>query len=284
MATTAPERAADYHADRGGLPTLSSTIARLLIRRTPAHAKAAHPRLTPDAPRKDDTDAMALGTSVHQLLLRDDRVDVLAFKDYRTNAAQAARDESYAAGRVPMLTHKWEQAQEIAGSVRDQIPTMNLDPVPFTEGTAEHVIRWTEEDGTECRAMLDWLRDDRTMIDDLKTSNDASPRLFAKKVHSLRYDIQAAFYTLGVERAYGVVPRFRWVAVETEYPYLVTVHELDEAAYENAVLRVEQAIDTWAQCLREDRWPAYPADVQQVGVVPWERDAWSEVDVGGVPF
>lgn len=285
MASTAPERAEVYHADRGETPTLSSTIARLLISRTPAHAKAAHPRLSPGAPRKD-TDAMDMGTAVHQLLLRDDRVDVLEFDSFRTNDAKAARDQSRDNGRIPMLRHKWDEAQDIANAVREQIQALGLDPVPFTEGTAEHVIRW-EERGVQCRAMLDWLRDDLQTIDDLKTTSDASPRGFQRKVWTLRYDIQAAFYLRAVAvYLFGrdvIRPRFRWVAVETEYPYLVTIHEMSKAASENADARVDQAIDLWARCLAEDDWPGY-REYGEIGPVPWERDSWADVDVDEVPF
>lgn len=272
---TAPERAAEYHASGG----FSSTLARALILRTPAHAKAiadGHGR---------DSDAMDMGTAVHQLLLRDDRVDVLDFDSFRTNDAKAARDESRAAGRIPMLTHKWEEAVQIAGRVREQIAALNLDPVPFTEGTAEHVIRW-EEHGVECRAMLDWFRDDLSLIDDLKTTSDASPRGFRRKVWSLRYDIQAAFYRRAVLAYYDTQPRFRWVAVETEYPYLVTVHEPDRQALANADERVVHAVETWQHCLETDTWPGYDDLVNEVGPVPWERDAWADLDVdyGEVPF
>jgi exodeoxyribonuclease VIII len=230
-AATAPERAAEYHASAG----FSSTLAREIIRRTPAHAKA----------RVDEgfktSKAMDLGTAVHQLLLRDDRVDVIPFDEWRTNEAKALVAASREAGRIPMKPKEWDQAQQIADAVRNRIADLNLDPVPFTEGTAEHVIRWTER-GVDCRAMLDWLRDDVEYVDDLKTTNDASPRGFRSKVWKLRYDIQAAFYLRAVaawlgDMSHPIKPRFRWVAVETEYPYLVTVHELDKHALENADAR-----------------------------------------------
>jgi len=159
--------------------------------------------------------------------------------------------------------------------------------VPFTEGTAEHVIRW-QENGLECRAMLDWLRDDLETIDDLKTTSDASFRGFQRKVWSLRYDIQAAFYLRAVgawlgEMSHPIKPRFRWVAVETEYPYLVTVHELSKTALENADARVDEALRIWADCLAADSWPGYRG-YGDIGPVPWEHDKWSDVDLEDIPF
>ena len=275
MAATAPERAAEYHASAG----FSSTIARTLISRTPAHAKAVadgHGR---------DSKAMDMGTTVHQLLLRDDRVDVIPFDEWRTNEAKALVKASRDAGRVPVKPKEWDKANTIADRVREQLVALNIDPVPFTEGTAEHVIRW-DEDGLECRAMIDWLRDDLTVIDDLKTTSDASPRGFRKKVWNLRYDIQAAFYVRAVAAGFeGETPRFRWVAVETEYPYLVTVHEPSKLALENAQERVIQAIEAWRECVDTNEWPGFADDVNEVGPVPWEHDAWSAVEMDeSVPF
>lgn len=274
-APTAPERAADYHASTG----FSSTIARTLITRTPAHAKAQADGHQPA------TDAMDMGTAVHQLLLRDDRVEVADYPDYRTKDAREWRDGCRESGRVPLLRHKWEEANHIAQAVRQQLADLELDPTPFTEGTAEHVLRW-QDHRVECRAMLDWLRDDHTLIDDLKTTNDASPRGFQRKVWSLRYDIQAAFYTRAVQAVHGTAPAFRWVAVETEYPYLVTVHQLEPAAVANAERRVEEAILRWRTCTETNTWPGFTRDVNPVGPVPWEKDAWADLDVdyGEVPF
>src|SRR5688572_4511810 len=188
--TTAPERAHDYHANHE--LRLSSSIARPLIMRTPAHAKAIL-----DGHAKFESDAMTTGTAVHQLLLRDDRVDVLEYDSYRTKDAQAERDQSRAQGRVPILRPKFDEAREIAQHVNGQILASNVKPTPFTNGSAEVVLRWTEN-GADCRALLDWLRDDLLYIDDLKTTTDASPAKFRRHVFNMGYDIQAAFYTRAV--------------------------------------------------------------------------------------
>jgi hypothetical protein len=287
VTSSATERAADYHADLGERPTLSSSIANLLVARTPAHARAAHPKLAAQPVRRE-SEAMDMGTAVHQLLLRDDRVDVLEFPDYRTKAAKEARDASRVAGRVPLLAAKWEEAQAIAEQVREQILTLRTEPTPFTEGQAEHVIRY-HDNGADCRAMLDWLRDDREFIDDLKTTGlSADPPRWSRHLFNLGYDIRAAFYTRAVEIEYGVTPRFRWVVVETSPPYPVTAVELSGRAMESARIRVDRAIELWNQCLESDVWPAYSRDVYVADLPPWMDDrsyGWSEVDVDEtVPF
>lgn len=282
---TAPERAADYHANHEH--RLSSTIARHLILKTPAHAKAIL-----DGQVRFDSDAMTMGTAVHQLLLRDDRIAVLPYDNYRTKEAQAERDLYLAQGRVPMLKAKWREAREIAQHVNGQILAMGVEPTPFTKGTAEHVIRWTEN-GADCRALLDWLRDDLTFIDDLKTTVDASPAKFARHIFNMGYDIQAAFYTRAVLRGtpkgvyQNAEPVFRWVVVETKPPYPVTIHTLSDRAMASAQVKVDTAIQLWNECTSSGVWPAYPNSVQEVDIPGWVSDAadeWADVDLEEVPF
>lgn len=284
MTASATERAADYHADRGDRPTLSSSIAATLTLKTPAHAWAEHPKLNPGYVDKH-SDAMDMGTAVHQLLLRDERVQVGAFPDYRTADAQAWRDMTREHGLVPLLTHQWERATMIADAIRKQMDGLNVDPVPFTRGTAEHVIRFTYND-VECRAMLDWLSDDCAVIDDLKTTTDASPRKVERHLFNMGYDTRAAFYVRAVEAEYGGTPVFRWVFAETSPPYPVSIFTLDDDAWREAFAKVDRAVELWRACLATDTWPAYPPDLNVVELPRWLRtDAWAAVDVDeSVPF
>ena len=61
-------RAAAYHADPCERPSLSSSIAKILLEKTPRHAWTAHPRLNPDFAAKDES-KFDLGTAVHELML-----------------------------------------------------------------------------------------------------------------------------------------------------------------------------------------------------------------------
>jgi len=283
VTVSATERAADYHADHGDRPSLSSSIARLLVQKTPAHAKAEHPKLT-DTPVRRESPATDMGTAVHQLLLRDDRVDVIPFDSFRTSEARILRDASRAAGRVPLLPHQWDEAQEIAARVRDQMALLNVEPTPFTHGEPEHVIRF-QMGGADCRAMLDWLHNDRLLIDDLKTTTDASPRFAERHLFNMGYDIRAAFYVRAVEAEYGVTPGFRWIFAETKPPYPVSILELDPEAMAAAHDKVDAAVALWNECLASGEWPAYSRELHTVQLPPWLRDKWADVDVDeSVPF
>jgi hypothetical protein len=283
----------EYHADPCDTPSLSSTIARVLINRTPAHAKAAHPRLS-DVPLEPKTsDAMDMGTAVHQILLRDDRIDVAdEWDNYRTRAAQDWRSIVRSIGRVPMLRHQWERAVDVADAIRDQMRGLD-EPTPFTHGTPEQTITWQDTGGAMCRARLDWLHNDMTLIDDLKvTSKSADPVVWQKQIWSMGYDIQAAFYVRGLlaylgDMSHPMTPRFRWVVAESSPPYCVSVVELSDADMQAANFAVDGAIDLWNKCLNGNWWPGYKSE-PHIAVRPgWatREDAWSTVDVDeSVPF
>lgn len=277
MTASATERAADYHNDTAEL--LTSTFAKDLVQTTPAHAKARRENPT-------TSDAQAFGIAVHQLLLRDDRVDVIPFDEWRTNEAKELVARSRAAGRVPMKPKYWEAANRVAQAVRDHLALCDtIEPLPFTEGTAEHTIRF-ESNGAQCRSMLDWLRNDHLFIDDLKTTGKtAEPHAFSRELFKVGFDIQAAFYCRAVEAEYGVTPGFRWVVVETKPPYPVSIVTLSAEAMDAARAKVDSAILIWNECLAKNEWPAYSRDIHTADLPPWQKDLWAEVDPGEeVPF
>lgn len=272
-----------YHADPCDTPSLNATVATALVLETAAHAKQKHPRLA-DSYTPSHTDAMDEGTALHQMLLGDDRVDVLDFDAFRTNEAKAARDESRAAGRVPILRKKWDEIALLGDSLKTQVAGFPTTPPLFVEGRAEQTIVW-EEDGVACRARLDWLRTDLTTIDDLKKSRSALPRRFHKAMYQLGYDIKAAFYIRAVRAAFGVDPLFRWVAIEPDPPYALSVHVLSPDALKAAHDKVDLALDIWKTCLSSGEWPAYPQTVQVVELPEWMRaEQWDDTALVGAPF
>jgi hypothetical protein len=268
--------AADYHADRtGGAPSLSSSIANLLINRSPLHAWTAHPRLNPNwEPQVDDK--FDIGTVVHALLLQGLNVmEVLSFPDFKSNAAKEARDAARANGRVPLLTKHAKHVEEMVNAVAPQLEQFDVDPIPLTGGKPEQTMVWQDtQTGVWCRARLDWLHDDLSAIDDLKTTTrSAHPESFAKNLYSYGCDVQAAFYLRGCA-ALHMYPTWRWLVVETTPPYGLSVVEPSPAVLELADAKVAAALKTWAECLERDVWPGYPTKVATAELPAWEEARW----------
>jgi len=270
---------ADYHADPCPAPSLSSSVARVLIEQSPAHARAMHPRLCPDA-KSPESDRLALGAVVHALVLgRGAKFHVVGATDYKTKAAREERDGAIAMGWTPIKAADMAEAERIAKSVDHHIAS-DLDVFDtFTAGASEAVLIWREADAW-CRAMVDklFIGDRDAVIYDIKTTDQsAHPMGLARKVLSMGYDLRAAFYMRGLARLRPDLAgriRFRWVFVETSAPYAVTVAELDGAGLTIGDKKAATAIALWQRCVRDDAWPTWPIGVHRLESPPWAEQQW----------
>jgi hypothetical protein len=266
-----------YHRDDLGLdaPMLSASIATMLLRQSPLHAHAAHPKLGGFPP--DESETFDLGTAAHSLILEGSEANyaIVDANDWRTNAAKQQRDEARAAGKIPLLLRQVENVRNMARMVRSNLAQFEDAPAPLTEGKPEQTLVWNE-DGVWCKARLDWLHDDLLTIDDLKTGAvSAKPEAWTKTLYGRGGDLQAAFYIRGLiavgrdNFGPGHEPTFRWIVAENAYPYATSVISLSPEGLAHAHEQVEQAIHLWRACLAHDRWPGYPTRTCYVEPPPW---------------
>jgi len=268
-------KAEEYHADPAPTPSLSSSIARELLSRSPRHARFAHPKLNP-AYRDEEEDRFDLGSAAHAYLLEGESGFVLVDKpDWRTKEAREARDAARAAGKLALLTHRWESVQAMVQAAQDQLDAHQDPPRPFTFGKPEQTLVWQEGE-TWCRARLDWLHDHGGHVEDYKTTDgSAQPDAWTRSLYSMGYDVQSAFYLRGL-RALGVEGMFRFVVQEVYPPYALSVIGLAPSALDLAERKVEWAIRAWGQCLKSDRFPGYPTRTCWAELPPWEEARWLE--------
>jgi hypothetical protein len=269
-----------YHADPCELPSLSASIAHLLCTASPAHARAAHPKLNPTLEREED-DKFAIGTASHALLLQgEDIAVVIDAPNYKTKVAQEARDAARATGFVPLLVGQWGRVQAMVAAARDRLDEINVQPRLLTEGKAEQTIVW-DEDGVACRARLDWLRDDHTAIDDVKTTiRSANPDGWTRStLFSIGADIQAVMYRHAVLATTGVEPEFRFIIIESQPPYELSVVSLGPDVLVMAEKKLRWAVALWRKCLASGEWPGYPRQVCFAEMPAWEENRWLEKEL-----
>lgn len=266
-----------YHAGLTRTPSLSSYIAKLLVTKSPAHARAAHPVLNPDLERVEET-KYDIGTAAHKLLLEgEDACAVYVGDSWRTNEAKTFRDEQRAIGKIPLLLEQAGDVRDMVAAAHAQLARHRAEPPLFTEGKPEQTLVWEDDHGVICRARLDWLRDDHTAIDDYKTTSaSADPAAWTRTMYGMGADMQVAFYIRGVEKLTGTCPAFRYAVCETYPPYALSVVDLAPAAMALAEEKVQRAIDLWATCLDQDVWPAYPSEVASLELPTWEEMRWLE--------
>lgn len=266
-----------YHADNvTDQPTLSASIANIICSQSPAHAKAAHPKLNPDLVR-EEKGHYDVGTAAHSILLQGDRsqLAIIDAPDWRTNAAKNERDLARVMGKIPLLAHIMDEVDAMVAAATRQLGEHGATPPLFMGGKPEQTLVWDEPGGVTCRARLDWLRDDRKTIDDLKsTSRSASPESYSRNLFGVGGDVQAAFYVRGCQELFGETPTFRWVIVETTPPYALSVVAPAPDMMELGHRKIQHAIDIWRRCLATDRWPGYPDQVCWANAPDYELARW----------
>lgn len=269
-----------YHADQlTDQPTLSATLAKVLCSQTPAHAREQHPRLNPNYKRLEEP-KFDIGNAAHRLLLEGENcIHIVYAADWRTGHAKEQRDFGRSQGRIPLLEPQWLELEAMVAALVEQFAQLDAAPPVFTDGKPEQVIVWDEQ-GVKCRARLDWLRDDLTVVDDLKTTaKSADPRKWGQHtLFGMGYDIQAAMYRRAV-RAVGGDPEFRFVVAEVMPPFLCSVVTLDHDAWMYADAKVDYALAVWKRCLETGRWDGYDRRVAYAQMPGWAAAAWEEREI-----
>lgn len=262
--------AEDYHADPVCEPSLSASIAKLLVTATPLHARAGHPRLNPDH-EPEESEKFDIGSAAHALILRDKRAfEIVDAKDWKTKSAGEKRDEARAAGKIPLLTSQWIRVECMARAARYQLDAHREASGAFKNGKPEQTLVWREGD-IWCRARLDYRVVGAKVFDDYKsTAALADPDAWSRILFNLGFDMQAAFYRRGI-RALGLCddPQFRFIVQETKKPHALSVIGLMPGALDLADHKVCRAIAIWDDCLRTGHWPGYPSRTCYVDVPPW---------------
>jgi len=252
--------AAEYHADPAPEPSLSSSIAKLLLDRSPRHARLAHPRL--GGVSGPGTPTMDRGTLIHLLVLgKGSEIEVIDADDWRPKWARDARDAAREAGKLPVLSGALVDAAAAATAIKRELTAGGV----LLDGDSEVAMLWQEEaeqGAIWCRGMVDHMVpvDGRLCLYDLKTIHSAHPDDCTRSAINFGYDIQQEAYTRGAELTFpGYAGRveFRFLFAEAEPPYGVTVATLDALMQQRGRRRWAEAVQTWSRCLATDEWPGY---------------------------
>ena len=126
--------------------------------------------------------------------------------------------------------------------------------------------------GLQCKCRPDWLTDDGSLIIDLKTTEDASPKGFEKSVGNWRYHVQAAWYLHGIEQASGTRPdQFIFICVEKKPPYAVAVYAADPEMIEIGWQQAQRDLEVLATCKAANAWPGYSDQIETISLPRWMR-------------
>jgi exodeoxyribonuclease VIII len=260
----------DYHAH----PAVSKSHLDQ-VARSPLHYWARY--LDPNRVAPEPTPAMAIGSAVHTHVLELDQWDARYVSapdgiDRRTKAGKAEWEAftTAATGRTVLPKADADLVMRMGHAVFAHPAAAMLLALP---GKAETTHMWTDEaTGLQCKCRPDWLTDDGRLIVDLKTTEDASPRGFARSIAQWRYHTQASWYLDGVEQATGTRPeQFLFLCVEKKAPYAVAVYAADAEMIDAGAQTAARDLDVLATCKAANAWPGYSDQIEPISLPAWMR-------------
>jgi hypothetical protein len=279
----------EYHNDPCPTPSLSKSIAHLMISKSPLHAWAAHPRL--GGIRRLPTAVMNDGTVLHKLILgKGAEIEVINVDAFRTDRAKALRDAAIEANRVPVKIADYEELSQAAIKMTASFSALGYE---FT-GESEVAIEWTETLGSGsaavsalCRCRIDHVFMNDGVIYDIKKVRSANEWDATKAVEEYGHDIQHVAYrrALTALRPEHRAPRLVFLLAEFEPPYAVNHIELDAIWEDIGAMKWNKAVATWAHCLARGSWTGYAGPEPTIVTPPnWVAQRWlgNDYDVASV--
>jgi hypothetical protein len=272
----------DYHADPAPEPSLSSSIAKILVTQSPLHAWFAHPRLNPHH-RPEESEDFDRGSAAHSLLLEgDDRMVECAFNDWRTNAAKDMRDKIRLEGKLPLLTKHIGSVRKMVEIAKAFLFDSELQ-VLIDRCFAERTVIW-QASGIWKRARFDLQVRDRPLLIDYKTAESADPLSFSRQIIAMGYDVQAAHYTEAYDAIYtppeAPQSSFVFLVQERSEPFACSLVGVDPMLLDLGQQKCEFASKLWKQCLDSGKWPGYPKQIAWASPPAWAFENFEQRRLG----
>jgi hypothetical protein len=275
-----------YHSDPIAVPSLSCSIARMLVRKTPRHAWQAHARfgsvgIIPSRVMDDGSAVHAMFSgqghlietlkTTHGAKTKKRHLIGMPVTAYTTDAAKEERDEIREQGKIPVLSHRLPELLRCYEAALEQLKIADDGAVFLSPGRSE-VMGVSQEDDVWLRVLVDRLPNDGALPPgDLKcTEMSAAPGDWERRLQT-EYAFQCAFYRRVLRGAEGFDrPPMRFGVIELEPPHGTVINAAAPDLQAIAEEEVERAVQRWRHCMRTGVWPLYPRYTAWVGAKPWQ--------------
>lgn len=271
-----------YHSDPCPQPSLSSSLAKVALKRSVRHAQIKHPHFAEpvdDETDEDDDDKPApaahllIGSAAHAFTLGAGAPVVeIHVKKFTTKDARKKRRFVLDNGGIPLKSKHYRIAKRMAEIARPiLIDRLDGEFIP------EAMMIWQER-GMYRRSLVDACTPNLRKGVDYKTSGrPCPPPVAAQFVNANGYPFQEGFYRRGFNALdpAGLGRRsFEFMFQEVEEPHAVCFVECDEANRSLADEQVEAACNIWDRALATGQWPAYPLEPYAATPKSWDLTDW----------
>lgn len=272
---------------------------------SPAHFWEAC--VNPERAKRKETDAMYIGTAVHAAILEPEKFAkdyrpqplienykgaLVSAEDFKNKCAELGLKVSGTKAEMKkrILESKPEISpvffedildqfkgfkmlsaveMETCAQISDNIRSKAAGRYLFNKGKAELTMLWNHGSRgipVVCKARLDWLNMDGFLVD-IKSTEDASPKEFARSILNYGYHRQAAFYLDGFEIITGTPAKgFIFAAFEKKPPYACAFYIATDEMIRKGRRDYMTALSKYKHCLDRDEWPGYPEEILPIGL------------------
>jgi hypothetical protein len=265
-----------------------------IINRSAAHY--FEQRLNPMREEKEDTPALAKGKSLHTAILEPHlfmenhavipldapRKPTKPQRDSPNPSAKAIESIGYwdswmmaNAEKTVVTTDQCVELLKIGRSIRDH----RVLGLYLADGHAERSIFARDPvTGVLCKCRPDWMTNlgGLNIVVDVKSAEDARPDAFHKSAYKYGYFEQAAYYSDVIEWAglesFPKADLWLFAVFEKETPYAVQMYEVAPDDIARGRARYRKALNYYAECRRDNHWPAYSEEIKVLVHPAWAKD------------
>ena len=263
----------EYHADKEHM----TRSALLKFKQTPSKYKAW---IDGDVDEKE-TDALVDGNLLHLSTLKPDIFERDYFiivspkfgdcrKKDNKNARDAWRAENPHWDSPNNLGSKYKWCKDIADRVRRHPTAAKI----LCQGEAEKEFRREIEtlkgDKVKCKCRFDWIDENAKnklgepliIAADLKFVREdaaSAEKFWWHATKDYLYHLQEAFY--GKVRPFDV---WYFIVIEKTVPYDMAVYTLPKHLIIDADIEIDELLQRYADCKKEDNWPSYPVNPSEL--------------------
>ena len=266
----------DYFKDPAPEPSISNSGINLLLKETPLDFAFQHPRLNPDSDLIEDkvSKMQEVGSVTHRLALgKGAEYAVAPYDAFRSAEAKAFRDNALAEGRIPIVESKFNDCLAMAEAIKLRIRRA-LDGADYE---TEVVFMYQEETPfgpVWVRGMVDVWCAERAIILDPKVTKLLYDESLGRQMVKMGWDRQATLYPHALGKIFPELAgriEFADLLIKPVPPYTSRLAAPEKAWKAVKLRETSKAIETFAYCMKEGRWPGFGDDVDLVAMPKWEE-------------
>jgi hypothetical protein len=264
------------------LPGVRSSDLRA-VRQSPRHYRLREKR---------DTDGLRIGRILHDVTAGADLESCCTV--WHGAVRRGKQWEQFVAenGTAPIITETQEETiRAMVGALKEHEAARELLSRPARK---ELTLTWllVDPEGgpsreVRCKARLDALTDDGTIVELKSDGVGIDERTFARRMEEYGYHLQASWYTTGTWHALELQCPVKYVVVSSRWPHDVAVYRVGDETLEAGAVECAECFQKLMECERSGQWPGAHPGVGTIELPPWywrqsEQDAGTGLNLQGV--